>query len=313
MNARRRALASFLAVMGGAPALALGAERTRTVGYLSAQADGSEIVRALAAYGHFAGRNLRFEVRYARPGLADAAAAELARLRPDALVAFGSERTRALRRATTTIPIVTGRLEDPVGDGLARSLARPGYNVTGLSFGNGPTGRMLCVLLRRVLPGVSRLVWIGYDGASVEHVSFAAGAREAGVTVAWLQVADADEGERAMARLDPAADVVGLAPWLPDRDLDRLIRRAASWRLATAGVYAHIPESGGLLSFAQRYADPIDRVAALLDKVLRGADPADIPFEMPDRTELVVNARTARSLGIALPDDLLLRATKVIG
>jgi putative ABC transport system substrate-binding protein len=320
MDPRRRRLSCLLAAsaaaLGAYTRGALAASRVFTVGYLSAGSRGEELVQALGALGYFAGRNLRFELRLAPYGSADLdrRARELVELPADALVAYSVERLLALRRATTSLPIVAGRIANPVGLGLARSLSRPGLNVTGLSWDFEPTMRMLCEMVRQVVPGLSRLVMLhpprhgGGDGTP----SFEAGARAARVALEVRMVSDARDGEREVDRLDPARDALALAPNFEQPTLEAIARRARAARLATTGTHPLIPESGGLLSFSESYADANGRIATLLDKVLRGAHPGDLPFELPDRADFVVNLATARALGIAFPGATLLRATRII-
>jgi putative ABC transport system substrate-binding protein len=317
---RRAALAALLAA--ALPPRAFAAERAKRIGYLSGGGGTEEISSRLAALGWVEGRNLQFEVRLSPPasdpGALKAAAEELVRSRPDVLVAF-TDRTDALAEATRTIPIVSGFHADPVGMGLARSLRHPGRNITGLSSGSRESAGAWLGLLRMLRPRLDRVVVI--HSAQGE-------ARMRRVAQSWREVAQpmgidvrlgaagtlADVARIFDALGDPAAcaafplfggmTTVSLPVALQKDVLALALRR----RIATVGD----AQAGALMDYDASFADPMGRLAAIIDKILRGADPAGIPFELPDLIVFVLNRATAKAIGAVITPEILLRATRVI-
>lgn len=316
---RRRALAALFAA-GIAPCAGASQDGgKRVVGYLSGGAGTAELSKRLAELGQIEGKNLRFELRIAT-GSEDIAAkaAELVRAGPDALVTFSLARTRALRDATRTIPIVSGVVPDPVASGLARSLARPGFNVTGLSGNYSESMDMLIGLLRVALPRRTRILLIRPSRETASAMEFAsivaAGASRSHVAIKVVTVDEMDAIDRVIAGVrDPATEAVFLIPLFEEIELRRIAEIAIQRRAAMVSLHHKLPEVGALMAFTQSYSDPTGRIAALVDKVLRGGNPAEIPFERPDRALFVVNRTTAAAIGIRLPAELLIRATQVIG
>ena len=297
--------------------------RVRLLGYLSNGADATWLSRPLAERGHVEGRNLRIETRTAQDerSAVERLAAELVALKPDALVAFGALNVGSLAALTRTIPIVCGGTADPIGLGYAKTLRRPGRNITGLSYGVPEVAEILVGLMRSVRPRVRRILAMfgrsdrddGLEGWGRVMRPFENAARAQ--AIAWTLVRNGalSELEEALAPLDPAADVVYFVNLEKSVELSVAVAAAARRRLAAFSAPVQGVRDGALIHYSIDHAQPQLRVAALVDQVLRGANPAEIPFELPDRTTFIVNRATARAIGIELSPELLARATEVIG
>lgn len=294
--------------MAGPAARASG--RPRLVAYLSAGRGPEDLAKPLAALGFLQGKNLRFETRIRReadPAALASTAAELVALRPDAMIAW-SPRVFALAAATRTIPIVCGGVPDPVAAGLARTLQRPGGNVTGLSMGFPEMSGIAIGLLRQLRPGLKALAMIHPPGLPVAP-AFRDATRAAGLRWLEIPIAGAADLERALAPL--AGEAVFMGPFFEDTDsaLQRHANEVAMrHRIAVLGS----PQDGALMAYGLEHSDIFGRLAAILAKVLRGANPAEIPFELPDRSWFVLNRTTAKAIGIQIPPDIVLRATEII-
>lgn len=314
---RRAALALLLAAAIAPGALAQPRDRVRRIGYLSGGANSPEfLAKPLADLGWVEGKNLLYEIRVvpADPPELAAVAAELARQEVDVLLAYLTPRVEALANATRTIPIVCGIAPDPVGAGFAESLRRPGKNVTGLSYGVPEQAEIRIALMRILRPQLKRIVAIlQYTSrAPSSYRSVVAAARAAGITFDFTEVPSMVDAERLFASLDPpadAVDIIGLPENVPSAGV---LAIALGRRIATFGNEETARE-GALMSYLISHRDPHRKVAAILDKLLRGANPANIPFELPDRTSFVVNRATAKAIGLTLPPEILFRATEVIG
>jgi ABC-type uncharacterized transport system substrate-binding protein len=276
--------------------------------------------RALGQLGYVERQNLRLEVRYAE-GRAERfpeLAAELVRTGVDVLVTSSQPGAIELKRATPTIPIVLFGVSDPVGAGLVQSLAQPGGNVTGVAWEVTPeeAGKRL-QLLKEVVPPVSRvaLLWrrqgatdAGYDAAW----QTAAGAL--GVQLQFRPLHDPDDLEAAFAasRKERAGAVI---VWLwggSSADRQRAVDLAARYRLpAMYGVRDYV-DAGGLMSYGPNLADIQRRAVSFVDRILKGAKPADLPVEQPTKYELVSNLRVAKALRLTIPPSLLARADQLV-
>jgi putative ABC transport system substrate-binding protein len=273
---------------------------------------------ALRDLGHREGENLVVEYRWAEGRLDrfGPLATELVNLGMDVIVASSSPAAEAARRATSAIPIVMVGVAEPVAGGLVASLVRPGGNVTGLSSQLTPDIRAKQLqLLKEVAPrarvGVLRnravataAGWQDYETAG----------RAAGMTLLSLEVAGVDDLERAvraLARGRPAALFVPADPvFFTHRG--RLVELATEHRLPAMFSFREFVEAGGLMAYSARLTDSFRRAAAYVDKILRGARPGDLPVEQPTQFELVINLRTARALGLAIPPELRVRADELI-
>ena len=275
--------------------------------------------QGLRDLGYVEGQNVVIEYRYAE-GKAERLpdlAAELLRLKVDVIVAGGTLAPLAAKHATGTIPIVMSAAGDPVGTGLVPSLAKPGGNVTGLSnFSADLTAKRL-QLLKEILPGVSRVavLWNAANPiAALLMRETEAAARALGLQVQSLEVRGPDEFENAL----PAAVSGGAgALFVVDDPLVFIARLriadfAARNRLPMTAIYREFAEAGGLMTFGANLADLNRRAAIYVDKILKGAKPADLPVEQPTKFDLVINLKTAKALGLTIPQSLLVRADEVI-
>jgi putative ABC transport system substrate-binding protein len=273
----------------------------------------------LAELGWVEGRNVALESRWANGETERLAelAAELVRLPVDVIVTGGAESTHAARQATTTIPIVMATGADPVALGLVSNLARPGGNVTGVTSLTSDLNVKRVQLLREFVPKVVRIgvLWSSTVKASamaVRDTQMAAGAL--GVTILAVSVrrpSEFDDAFRTMARDGAGAVILVQSPpfYLERKQLADL---ALKHRLPAFGGPRDYAEAGALASYAPRYPDFFQRAAVYVDRILRGARPGDLPVEQPTTYELVINLRTARALGLAIPQALIVRAEHLI-
>ena len=275
--------------------------------------------RALNAAGWVEGRNLTLDVRY--PGeqyarlqeLAD----ELAKLKVDVLATLGTPATLAARRATTTIPIVMESLSDVVSAGLVPNLARPGGNLTGVSgFAPELSGKRL-EMIREILPQADRIA-VFANRANPVTVSILSATEVAAQQMRMkLHVIDV----RQLAQLGTAFETVRreradalvlVADPLLFSARPQIIQLAARHRMPTVYETRLFPDAGGLLSYGPLAQERFERMAVYVDRVLRGAQPSDLPIEQPTKFELVINLKTAKALGLTIPQTLLQRADEVI-
>jgi putative ABC transport system substrate-binding protein len=295
------------------------------IGYLSATDPAFESTRseAIRLALRELGQNIAFEYRYAE-GKVDRfpeLAAELVRLKVDIILITGGELPiRAARNATKTIPIVMmGLTADPVELGFVESLARPGGNVTGLTTLSRELGGKRLELLKEAVPKVARVAVL-YDPAippSVIEVKevLPAAARALGLTVQPWEVRDADGFERVFAALNKERPeglyVPGGGP-LINANVKRIAGLALKRRLPSVYYSRDAVDAGGLMSYGADRADSYRRVATYVDKILKGAKRADLPVERPTKFELVINLKTAKQIGLTIPQKVLGRADKVI-
>jgi putative ABC transport system substrate-binding protein len=310
---------SLLAVPRAATAQPAG--KVWRIGYLTAGSRGlNEAFRqGLRDLGYSEGQNLLIEYRPAGTQLdrLPDLAAELVRLPVDVIVTGGDNATRAAQHATHTIPIVLAAGSDPVGLGLVASLARPGGNLTGLSIMSLELEGKRLELLKEAVPTASR-VGVLFNPATSEAVhrwrEMESAARSLGVQLHALEVRRADELEPAFATAT-SAGVGALIVWrnfLIDTYRPQILQLVAQHRLPVLAELREYVEDGGLMFYAPSLPDAFRRAAAYVDKILKGARPADLPMERPTKFELVLNRKTAQALGITFPPTLLLLADKVI-
>jgi putative ABC transport system substrate-binding protein len=314
---RRRLLAALGSVLVARAVSAQ--ERVRMVGYLSNGADAKWLADALSARGYVPGRNLRIDLRIAADGRsARTLAAELVAARPEVLVAFRATLVDALVAETTAIPIVCGGTADPVGVGYAKTLQRPGRNITGISYGIPEVAEILVGLMRKLLPRVRSIVAIveradrGDGGWRRVWAAFEAKARAAGVAWEVASFPSFEDMERLLARLDPAFDLPYFVQYPEGIDLARVGQVTRRRRFVTFAASPEMVRAGLLAHYSIDHADARGRVAGLVDAILRGANPAEMPWELPDRTSFVVNRATAKAVGLELPADILARATEIL-
>jgi putative ABC transport system substrate-binding protein len=273
----------------------------------------------LAALGYAEGKQVAFEVRYAHGDLTrlPALAAELARMPVDVLVTGGSSATRPALDATSTIPIVMAQDNDPVGSGNVASLARPGGNVTGLSTLVPELSAKQLALLSEMVPGLARVAIFRDSGEAGDAQSVAEAERAAArlniqsQSLDLRKVGDPAQLFAAAVRGRASAVLVLASAYLFARQ-DEVIALALKARLPA--IYAH-PEfvrRGGLATYGVNVIELFRRSAGYVVKILNGTKPADLPVEQPTKLELVINLKTAKALGLVVPQSLLLRADEVI-
>jgi len=274
---------------------------------------GAALFKALAELGHVKGRNLTDEWRCFEMDFSRSAkmAVDLVRLGPDAILTTGTPQTKTLHDATMTIPIVTS-VEDPVAAGFTETVLRPDGNITGLSHTHPESNAKEIELIRRVVPKLDRIVFIDdvrYSGARQLMRSREMAARAAGLA-AEVKIVERSELERIfidMKRVGTAAALL----YFVDLDRAAIAQLALRHRVPTILDAVYV-KHGGLMSYTVYHSNFVQRTASIIDKVFRGMKPAEIPWELPDRSHLVINLRTARLLGLTVPADLLLRADKII-
>jgi putative ABC transport system substrate-binding protein len=276
-------------------------------------------VQRLRDLGWIDGRNVAIEYRWAEgrserfPEMAE----EFVRLKVDIIVT-GGVAAPAAKRATSVIPIVFAVDNDPVGTGLVASLARPGGNVTGLSVQSPDLAGKRIELLREVLPGLRRLAImgnVGYAATARDMQGAQAAGRILGLDVIILEIRRAEDIAPAFEELLKGPSVDGLymcTDALVGTHRVRINTLANTARLPTMHSEQQYVEAGGLMSYGPSYPDLFRRAAELVDKILRGAKPADIPVEQPTKFDLAINLTTAKALGLTIPESLLLRADALI-
>jgi ABC-type uncharacterized transport system substrate-binding protein len=278
--------------------------------------------QALGELGYVEGRNIVIEYRSAegRVERFPALAAELVRLRVDLIVVFSTPSARAARQATTTIPIVAPTMQDPVQDGLVASLARPGGNITGLTFLGSELIPKRLALLKETIPGVSRVAVLWHPGGLAERTGqemmkdAEAAARALGVQLHLVRAdapKDLDGAFSLMTRWRAEALIPLPSPML-FAERDRIVHLAARHRLPAMYIGREFVDLGGLIAYGASQFDLIRRGATYVDKILRGAKPADLPVEQPNKYELVINLKTAKALGLTISPALVQRADQVI-
>ena len=276
----------------------------------------NEFRQGLRELGYVEDQNIVFEVRAVeREGdPVDGLAAELVRLKVDVIVAPTDAATQAAQRATRTIPIVLISGQDPVGHGLVASLARPGGNVTGLSNIVSDLSPKRLDLLKEIVPRLARvgILWNPSSGTR-QFRDFEAAARILKIQLLSLEVRSAEDLERAFeAATRDRADGLAVGSVLFFGLRTRIAELALKYRFPAIAGTREAAEAGLLLSYGPNVTEGYRRAAAYVDKILRGAKPADLPIEEPTNFELVINRRTAKALGLTIPASLLLRADLVI-
>jgi putative tryptophan/tyrosine transport system substrate-binding protein len=279
--------------------------------------EGPSLRDALVNLDYVEGRNLSIEWRFfeADRARASSMAADLVRLGADALVTTGTPWTKVLQGLTKTIPIVT-IVDDPVAGGFTTSLVRPEGNITGLMLRHPDTPAKQVELFRRVLPKLDRLVIIGnarYTGSREIMRPYGAAASATGL-VPDVEIVDIAAIERIFSEMKSAparAALVALGQFT-SQNADQVARLAIRHGVATMSTRSGYVELGGLMTFSMYHSQPYSRWASIIDKIFRGVKPADIPWELPDRSHFAINLGTAKALGLTISPDLLLRADQVI-
>ena len=300
-------------------------EKTYTVGLLTLGADPmrsgfwQRFLEAMRELNYVEGRNL-----IVRPAFADGDAgrltrlvADLVRVKVDVIVTTATQETLAAKRASSTIPIVMTVAPDPVEQGLVSSLARPGGNVTGLTSMAPGISQKLVELLRETVPSAARFAVpaLGPSGPSGEiRRELQAAARRAGVTLSFIDIKSADDFDEAIAgaKKSGVGGIIAPLSALTYAHRTEFTRVALKYRLPAIYWVRDFVESGGLMSYGANFADVGHRAAYFVDRILKGAKPADLPVEQPTKFELVINLKTAKALGLTIPQSLLVRADEII-
>ena len=242
--------------------------------------------------------------------------AEIIKADVDVIAASGNREILGLKRASVTKPIVMFFVDDPVSEGFVKSLARPGGNITGLTNVVAGLGQKYAELLREVVPTASHFAVLHSPPAPHPHArkEFEVAARTLGTAISILQVSDPSkyDGVLARAKKEGAAGIIAPMDGNTFRNRKELVRAALNHKLP--GIYGDrwYVDEGGLMSYSSSSSDRYRRAAVYVDKILRGAKPADLPVEQPTRFELVINMKTAKALGVTIPRSLLVRADEVI-
>jgi len=320
----------FITVLGGAAAawpLAAHAQQPAkqpTIGFLGSSTPSAmsqwiaAFVQRLRDLGWIEGHTVAIEYRWAegRSSRAAEIAAEFVRLKVDVIVTYATSPVLAAKRATSVIPIVFAAANDPVGAGLVASLARPDGNVTGLSVQQTDVAGKRLELLREVVPGLRRLAImanIGNPGAVLEMGEAQVAARTLGLEVTTIEIRRGEDIEPGFNALKGQAEALYVCTDpLVITNRARIQTSAMGARLPTIYNSREYVETGGLMSYGPNFLDQWRRTAEIVDKILRGAKPGDIPVEQPTKFDLVLNLTTAKALGLTIPPTLLARADEVI-
>jgi putative tryptophan/tyrosine transport system substrate-binding protein len=324
---------TFVGVLGAAAAWPLSgqaqqAERIRRVNVLMpfpendpvTQASRKAFARALEQFGWVEGKNLTMDYRFAagNPKRFKAYAAELVGLSPDAILASSSPAVAALQQQTRTIPIVFVLVVDPVGQGFVQSLARPGGNITGFSQYDAELMGKWLQLLKEVAPGVRRVAVI-YNPqtapfAPLFNREIEAAGPSLGIAVTLAPVHDDVGIEEALAAQaqEPGGSLIDLPESFSVTHRDVIIAAATRHRLPLMGATDVFPRAGGLMSYWFDTADVHAEAASYIDRILKGASPADLPVQRPTKFSLVINLNTAKALGLTVPPGMLDLADEVI-
>ena len=272
--------------------------------------------QGLSELGYVEGQNIAIEWRWARgnderfPDLA----AELVRLKVDIIVAATAPGAQAAQRATKTIPIVMGFVNDPVALGLVANLARPGGNITGLTVPTSEMAGKRLQLLREVAPTVARIAVFSDPGQPTDLGGTEAAARALGVQLQVWKVRNGGELDHAFTVIarERAAGIIILPSTTLYAYRARIAQLAVKHRLPTSAWARDFTEAGCLMSYGVINSDVARRAAYFVDKILKGAKPADLPVEQPTKFDLVINLKTAKALGLTIPPSVLGRADQVI-
>jgi ABC-type uncharacterized transport system substrate-binding protein len=306
-------------------AQALQSAKMAQIGFLSLSSPSGVVLwrqafrQGLTDLGWVEGENVRIEYRYAEgrierlPDLA----ADLVRLKVDVIVTALNTDALAAQKATSTIPIVMASAADPIGTGLVESLARPGGNITGLTSIVPELAGKRLELLKEVVPNLSRVAVLWNPQGRTSTLSWKElqlPARRLGIELRSLEVRSVNAFDKAVA--DAARTRAGALAIMPDpvfvTNLKRIADLAAKSRLPSIYNLSEFVDAGGLVSYGPDQSDSFRRAATYVDKILKGAKPADLPVEQATKFELVINLKTAKALGLSIPPLLLLRADRVI-
>jgi putative ABC transport system substrate-binding protein len=304
---------------GPLPVEAQKAGKVYRIGYLATtrmESREEAFRQSLRKLGYIEGRNIVIEWRFVKRDRLAELAAELVRIKVDCIVSRGTSSTRAAKQATSTIPIVMVNVGDAVGRGLVTSLARPGGNITGLTTRNPHLAGKRLQLLKEAFPQVSlvAVLWDSSRGGNADHFTrtWTAG-RALGVQLQSLEVQPPYDFENAFrAALEKRADaLIAMGSGLGSQRA-RIVDLVLKNRLPAMYSDSRYVRAGGLMSYSADRVQLFRRTATYVDKILKGAKPADLPIEQPTKFDFLINLKTAKALGLTIPPAVLLQATKVI-
>ncbi len=324
----------FLGVLGGAVAWPLAAraqqsDRVRRIGVLMGYAENdSEAQAQFAAFrdgfqklGWTEGRNIRIDTRWTIPAEAELMqryAKELVALQPDVILSSTTQATTALLQQTHTIPIVFATVGDPIGSGFVASFSRPGGNATGFSVSEPTQAEKWVELLKAIAPHVARVAML-FNPASATYAEywlkpFKAAAAYFGMEAILVPIHDGSEIDSVFASeaREPDSGLIMMPDPFTLAHRVEIVSLAARYRLPVVYPYRFFADVGGLLAYGVDLADNFQRAATYLDRILKGEKPSELPVQAPVKFELVINLKTAKALGVAVPQALLLTADKVI-
>jgi putative ABC transport system substrate-binding protein len=320
-----RALLALALLLAGACALAQPAQKVPRIGILFAPPEAAHaplrdaFLQGLRDLRYEEGRTILIEKRYAegRPERLPKLASELVELKVDVIVTAGFSAISAARQATTTIPIVFAATGDPVAAGHVSSLSRPGGNLTGLSMLATETTPKRLQLLRDVHPSAARVALLFNPtdfGMTVRVAEAQSAARALGIAPTTHEVRNSADFDRAFAAMEKARPdaLLAVVDTVTLQNRRRIVEFAAANRIAAIYETSEFVESGGLMSYGPSAADNYRRAAGYVDRILKGSKPAELPVEQPSKIELVINAKSARALGLVIPQSVLLRADRII-
>ena len=329
MNNRRKLLVALGASMVTMPLSSFAQQQGKVwrIGYLTTRSRPASydtdihgaFVRALHDLGYVEGKNLVMEWRFADGHNERLAGfmADLVQLKVDVILVLGGPAARAAQQATSTIPIVMAVVGDPVGLGLVASLSRPGKNITGISNLAGDVSNKLLEFLHVVVPKLSRVAVLLNPSTPISALALKqvrAAAKQAGIGVSVFEATNPgqiDAAFAAMARARLGALMVAPDAYFPSR-AQQITELAAKHRVPAIYPSNQYMEAGGLMSYGENNLVSARRAAPYVDKILKGTKPADLPVEQASQLELVINRKTAKALGLTLPQELVLRADQVI-
>ena len=274
---------------------------------------------ALRSLGYVEGKNLIFERRYADNQLdrLPALAAALVDLKVDVIVATGTVAPLALKKVTTTIPVVIWSAGDPVGSGIVSSLARPGGNVTGVTIDSPELAGKRLQLLKEIVPGLARvaIIWNAANPyAAVVFRETQQAAQSLAIEIMSVQVRSPSDFDGALGAVikENAGGLVVVEDPLTFTEMTRLVNFATTHRLPVMYGMKEFVGAGGLIAYGPNYPDLLRRAATYVDKILKGANPGDLPIQQPTKFELAINLKTAKALNLTIPQALLLRTDELI-
>ena len=325
----RRLNAKISGLTLSAVLLALGAsvkaqqpERVRTIGFLSETKRSTNVeafVQGLRKLGYLEGKNISILARYTMgdPERISESAAEFVRLNVNVILAPGTVVALAAKKATTTIPIVFATASDAVGSGLVASLARPGGNLTGLTQISPDLAGKRLEILKETVPRLSRVAALVNRKAAANALSLnetEVAARHFGIQLQRVEVEDANDLDQAflkMTRERAGAFIVISSPMFLD-EAKRIADLATKHRLPAIYTVNEYVDAGGLMNYGVSVPDLFRRAAIYVDKILKGAKPADLPVEQPTKFDFIINLKTAKQIGLIIPPNVLARADRVI-